>query len=139
LQAFCIQIKLNLNFRENWRCNKELIIQRHKGNAEHKTPSEDKQNNNITQQKTKKMSNTDPIKTCEWNQVFPKGKQFLVFFLDTRRVIYSLSSSDKVLSVIEERNHLHKREKIHSHVRNEYNGQPVHNNDRRISIAITSP
>jgi len=51
----------NINVRESRRCNQEWTIQRRCQHWVHKTQDENKQDKNTTQ-KTKTMSNTDPIK-----------------------------------------------------------------------------
>jgi len=56
-----IQIKALIHVKENRKANQEWTIQRHWQHRVYKTQNEDKQNKNTTQ-KTKKMSNTDPIK-----------------------------------------------------------------------------
>ena len=74
--------------------------------------------------------------------------------MDEPRCLRSVSSSrykapavlfivkcDQMLSVIEERKHLHKKEKIHRYVRNGepvhrlHNGEPVHKDDCIIDIS----
>ena len=73
----------------------------------------------ITTQKAKKMGNLDPTKRLVVNPGVHRVQAVPVYY-KALLVLVKVKSGKKILSVIDERNNLRKREKIHCHLRNEY-------------------